>query len=109
MQSLTQKQMPSEIITTASLLKHGAIAFFGALVHALAAHRDGQAKTKLDIVTLTVISSFSGVIFGLLSCNFLGDSYISLAITGSGGYLGVEGLKQVTAALKKSILVNLGK
>lgn len=101
--------MPQEIITTATLMKHGVIAVFGALVHALSAHRDGSAKTKLDVLTLTVISSFSGVIFGLLSFHFLGDSYLSLAITGSGGYLGTEGLRQVTNALKKSILVNLGK
>ena len=50
-------------ITAAALLKHGSVALFGAIVHALNAHRNGQTKTMLDIITLTVISSFSGTMF----------------------------------------------
>lgn len=97
-------------ITTGALVKHGIIAIFGALVHALNAHRNGNTKSLLDILTLTVISSFSGVMFALLGLHFFGESsYITLALAGAGGFLGVEGMGIIIQILKKSLLANIQK
>lgn len=72
---------------------HGAIAIFGAVVHALKAHRNGQSKTFLDFVTLTVMSSFSGVMFAILGLQLFPDQiYVTLMLAGAGGFMGVEGM-----------------
>lgn len=95
-------------ITGAALTKHGAVAVFGAVVHALNAYRNGGAKSFVDMVMLTIISSFSGVIFAFVAFHVFGeDSYLTLAIAGSGGFLGVEGMAVLTRALKRSLLANL--
>lgn len=95
-------------ITGAALMKHGAVAIFGAVVHALNAYRNGGAKSFVDMAMLTIISSFSGVIFAFVAFHVFGeDSYLTLAIAGSGGFLGVEGMAVLTRALKRSLLANL--
>lgn len=72
---------------------HGLMAFFGAIVHAAKAHRAGNSKTWLDFVTLTIMASFSGVMFALVGFAFFPESgYLRIAFTGMGGYLGVEGM-----------------
>ncbi len=95
-------------VTGATIAKHGGIAFFGALVHALNAHRGGQTKSALDILTLTVISSFSGVMFAFLGLHFFGEgSYLTLALSGAGGFLGVEGMGIIVKMLKKTVEANI--
>jgi len=102
--------MPVVEITSAAVAKHGVVAFFGALVHALNAHRHGDTKSLLDILTLTVISSFSGVMFAFLGLHFFSEgSYLTLALAGAGGFLGVEGMGLVIKILKKSLLANISK
>jgi hypothetical protein len=83
--------MPEHIITTSALAKHGLIALFGAVVHALNAHRQGKAKGFIEILIFTVIASFSGVMFGLVAVYFFGFSYITLAITGAGIFWALRG------------------
>lgn len=101
--------MPERIIAS-SLGVHGAFAFFGALVHALNAHRHGGTKSLTDIAILTVISSFSGVMFAFVGLHFFAEgSYLTLALAGSGGFLGVEGMGVVIRILKNSLLVNIQK
>jgi hypothetical protein len=108
MYMLIKNNMPAEIIASGALAKHGVVAFFGALVHALNAHRHGDTKSFVDIVTLTVISSFSGVMFALIALHFFQDgSYLTLAFAGSGGFLGVEGMSLVIKVVKKSISANM--
>lgn len=95
-------------ITAAALLKHGSVALFGAIVHALNAHRNGQTKTVLDIITLTVISSFSGAMFSFVALYIYGDiNYLTLAIAGSGGFLGVEGMGIIIKVIKTSVTANI--
>jgi len=102
--------MQPELIASGALAKHGAVAFFGALVHALNAQRNGNTKSFLDVVTLTVISSFSGVMFAFIGLHFFSEgSYLTLALAGSGGFLGVEGMTVVVKILRKSFLANLEK
>ena len=99
--------MPTEVIATGALAKHGIVAFFGALVHALNAHRNGDTKSVLDIITLTIISSFSGVMFAFIGLHFFQEGgYLTLAFAGSGGFLGVEGMSFVVRTLKRSLEAN---
>ena len=80
------------------------------MVHALNAYRNGGSKSIIDMMMLTVISSFSGVMFAFVAFHVFGeDSYLTLAIAGSGGFLGVEGMSMLTKAIKKSILANIQK
>lgn len=87
---------------------HGGIALFGAIVHALNAHRAGQSKGLLDFILLSIMSSFSGVIFALVAFQFFDNPYITLAMAGSGGFLGVEGLT-VLASKLRDMLANVLK
>ena len=81
---------------------HFFLAFFGAMVHATKAHRDGQAKTFLDFLSLTFMSSFSGVMFSLIGLSmFEPNSYITLAMAGTGGFIGVEGMTYVVDYITK--------
>lgn len=78
---------------TTPYLAHGILAVFGAVVHASKSHRDGKSKTFIDFLTLTVMSSFSGVMFALIGFEVFGyESYLSLAMAGTGGFVGVEGM-----------------
>ena len=88
-----------------SVAKHGLIAAFGALAHAINAHRAGKTKGLLDFCLLTVMSSFSGVIFALVALHLFGNQYITLAAAGSGGFLGVEGLTILSAKIR-DVLAN---
>lgn len=84
---------------TSPYLAHAILAFFGAIVHASKTVRDGRAKGDtptqilLDFTILVIMSSFSGVMFALLGFEMFGiDSYLSMAMAGVGGYVGVEGM-----------------
>lgn len=100
--------MHHDIIIGSPIATHGAVAFFGALVHALNAQRNGGTKSVIDVITLTVISSFSGVMFALIGLHFFGEgSYFTLAIAGSGGFLGVEGMGIVVKIVKKAFIANM--
>jgi hypothetical protein len=102
--------MPAIEFTSGVFAKHILIAFFGAFVHALNAQRNGNTKNFLDVITLTIISSFSGVMFFIIGLHFLGEgSYLTIALAGSGGFLGVEGMTIIVSVLKKSVIANFGK
>ena len=95
----------SEPITTSIVAKHGSLALFGALVHALMAHRTGQSKTLMDLLVLMLVSSFTGVMFALLALHlFADDEYITLMCAGTGGYVGVEGMSIIVNRLKKFLI-----
>lgn len=84
---------------------HGGLALFGAIVHASKAHRAGESKTATDFIVLTIMSSFSGVMFSLVGFYFFGESqpYITMALAGTGGYLGVEGMAIIVDTLRTLI------
>lgn len=90
-------------------LIHGLMAVFGAIAHALRAHRDGRSKGVVDFVILTMMSSFSGVLFYLVSAQLFNNDYMTLAMAGAGGFLGVEGLTFLAGKLRDSLLSTLGK
>lgn len=90
-------------LTIGTILKHGFLALFGALAHAINMHRNGQSKGFMDFVLLAVMSSFSGVIFALLALQFFNNEYITLAAAGSGGFLGVEGLTVLATKMRDTL------
>ena len=70
-------------------LIHGLIALFGGLANALSSNPHSLKALFANII----VSSFAGFLFGLLALHFFGDKeYITLTISGMGGYLGKEGL-----------------
>ncbi len=83
-------------------LKHALIAVFGAVTHALVAQREGKTKSIMDFIILVIISSFTGVIFSMIAMHcFPEQSYLSMAIGGTGGYIGVEGMSIVIKYISK--------
>ena len=86
-----------------TVFKHGVLACTGAVAHAIQAHRTGRSKGLLDFILLSIMSSFSGVVFALLALNTFQNEYITLASAGIGGFLGVEGLTMISGKLKDSI------
>lgn len=90
--ALTQQASP--------YIAHGILAVFGAIVHASKAHREGKSKNFLDFCLLTLMSSFSGVMFALMGFEMFGStSYLTLAMAGTGGFIGVEGMTFITSYL----------
>ncbi len=101
------KRIMSEPVSTfavSAIAKHGLIAGFGALAHAINAHRTGKTKGLLDFCLLTIMSSFSGVIFALVALNLFENQYITLAAAGSGGFLGVEGLTVLSGKIREALV-----
>lgn len=86
-----------------NVIAHGTIAFFGAITHAAVAHRRGESKGVVDFFLLTVMSSFSGIVFALVSFQFFDNPYMTLAITGAGGFLGVEGLTVLAEKIRDAV------
>lgn len=97
------------LLAASSLVKHGALAVFGAVAHAINAHRLGRSKGLIDFLLLTILSSFSGVLFALAALYFFENQYITLAAAGSGGFLGVEGLTMLTQKIKDMLASNFKK
>lgn len=91
------------------LVLHGIMAFFGAVAHASQVHRTGESKGFWDFVILTLMSSFSGIVFALVALQVFDNPYMTLAMTGAGGFLGVEGLTALSSSLRDTIVETLGK
>lgn len=91
-------------IASVTMVKHGLMALFGAVANALRAHRSGTSKGLADFIFLTVMSSFSGVVFSLVAHVTLGDTYLTLAAAGAGGFLGVEALSVMSERIRDSIV-----
>ncbi len=85
------------------ILKHGILAVFGGIVHALSAYRRGETRGILDIVILSIISSFTGIIFAFIALSFQPEGYFTYAAAGVGGFLGIEGMAWVTEIIKKKL------
>jgi len=93
---------PTGGITLGVVAKHGMIALFGGIAHAINASRNGETKGWLDFAFLTVLSSFFGLLFGFMSIHFLGaNEYLTVTIAGTGGFLGVESLKMIIPILRR--------
>ena len=90
-------------LTIATILKHGVLAVFGAIAHAINVHRSGGSKGIMDFILLAIMSSFSGVIFALVALQFFSNEYITLAAAGSGGFLGVEGLTVLAGKIRDTL------
>lgn len=86
-----------------TVTKHGFLAVFGALAHAINVHRNGGSKGFTDFLLLAVMSSFSGIIFALVALQFLQNEYLTLAAAGSGGFLGVEGLTVLAEKIRDTL------
>lgn len=99
---------PASTLTLGIVLKHGILALFGAIAHAIHVHRNGKSKGFVDFILLSLMSSFSGIIFALIALQFLHNEYLTLAAAGSGGFLGVEGLT-IVAQRFKVVLANFIK
>jgi len=86
---------------------HGVLAVFGSLVHASRAYRAGETKSLIDFLALAFVSSFSGVMFALLGLHLFGESsYITMAMAGTGGFVGVEGMTWVVEFMRTRIFQN---
>lgn len=93
-----------EPFSSASILAHAFLAILGAVVHASKAHRLGESKTVVDFLTLIVMSSFSGAMFALIGFQFFSDQiYLTMAMAGTGGYIGVEGMTLIVERVKSII------
>lgn len=96
--------MQEHIGPSTPLIAHGMIALFGAFVHASRVYRNGGTKNLLDFIVLTIMSSFSGVMFSLIGLHYFGESsYLTLALAGTGGFLGVEGMTFVVEYIRDKV------
>ena len=101
-------------INYTELIRHAMIAFFAGFAHAL------NEKTYLEkkswwskageFVASMLVASFAGVVFGLLSIEYFGEgSYVALAVTGAGGFMGAKGLRAITNSLMGILKIALEK
>lgn len=91
----------TEPISTSALATHWMLAIFWAFVHALSAHRTGKSKTFIDFISLVIMSSFTGIMFTLIALHLFPTApYLIYAMSGTGGYLGIEGMSMVVEYFK---------
>jgi len=91
----------SEPITTSAIATHWTLAVFWAFVHALNAHRTWKSKTFIDFLSLTIMSSFTWVMFTLLGLHlFPSAPYIVYAMSWTGWYLWIEWMSILVGYLK---------
>lgn len=98
----------SDLLLSPIASKHAMLALLGGIVHALMSYRSGETKSPADLLILSIISAFTGVIFALIAMHFFPGTYLTYASAGFGGFIGVEGMAYLTAFLKKK-LKNLSK
>lgn len=99
MQELTEI---SKSISSAAITKHGIIALFGGVANAINKHRTGESKGLLDFVALSLLSSFFGLLFGLIALSLgKNNEYLTLCAAGMGGWLGIEGAGIISSYIKK--------
>jgi uncharacterized membrane protein YqgA involved in biofilm formation len=90
------------VATTTYVFQHAVIAILGGLAHAINKHRTGESKTVADFLLLAIMSSFFGVLFGFLAIHFYPESeYLTMAVSGIGGWLGTESTGVLVAFLSK--------
>lgn len=99
----------AELTGSQLLYAHGLLAIFGALVHASNAHRKGASKTLLDFLILTLMASFTGILFALVAFSVFDNPYLTLAFTATGGYWGVEGIAWLIEVLKTALSTKLNQ
>lgn len=93
-----------EPISSSQVLTHASLAFFWAIVHALNAHRQGTSKTLLDWLILTIMSSFTWVMFTLVWLYiFPTATYLLFAMSGAGWYVWVEWMSFILWIIKNRI------
>lgn len=93
--------MADPTISLTYIAQHAMVAFFGGITHAINKHRNGQSKTFMDFILLTIMSSFFGVLFGFLGIHFFPNSeYLTMALAGTGGWLGVESMGFILEVIK---------
>lgn len=81
----------SEHLSTSVITNHTIIALFGGITHAINKHRNGESKTMIDFILLTIMSSFFGVLFGFIAISlYPNNEYLTMAVAGTGGWLGIE-------------------
>lgn len=92
----------STTVSISVLVKHGSVALVGGFAHAINKHRTGESKGWLDLFALTAMSSFFGLLFGFIALYlFNNNEYITLAMAGTGGWLGIEGIGMLMGIIKK--------
>lgn len=71
--------------------KIGAMALFGALANAINSHRNGKTRSTIDFFMLWTMSSFFGFIIGFIGLSLFKENiYAIMAMSGTGGWLGIE-------------------
>lgn len=96
-----------EQLSLSLIAKHAIVAVFGGVAHAINKQRNGQTKGVMDFILLVVLSSFFGVIFGLLAVNFYpSNEYLTLAVAGAGGWLGIESTGILIDTIRKILFPN---
>ena len=92
----------STAVSVSILIKHGSVALIGGFAHAINSHRNGESKGLIDLIALAAMSSFFGLLFGFIALYLFGNNeYITLAMAGTGGWLGIEGIGILLGVIKK--------
>lgn len=101
---ITNIYMSIEGISLGLLIKHGSLALFWAIVHALSDHRSWKSKSFLDFIILIIMSSFTWVMFTLLALHTIPDSpYLIYAMSWTWWYLWIEWMSVLVGYLKNKI------
>ncbi len=82
------------------ILIHGLLAAIGGIVRVLA---ENKKYSFWYYLSQAVISSFAGVLIGLLTAEIIQSEYIRLAMAGTAGYMGSSALHLLSKKLTKKL------
>lgn len=85
------------------------IGLLGGLVNALDAGENCDKPLSYRyLIVQTFIGGFSGLMFGFVGCYILGENpYLLTIIAGSGGVLGMRGIRGLSNVVRKFIEFNI--
>lgn len=80
-----------------------AVIIFGSIAHATSrlkvARDNDQEFTQTDFIILTIIASFSGLVFGLAGTLFFENQVMIILCSAIGSFLGMAGLNHLAAVI----------
>jgi hypothetical protein len=88
------------------------VIIFGAIVHATAqlkiARETNSEFEFMDFAILTVIASFSGLVFGLFSTFFFDSEVAVILASAIGAFLGMAGLNKIASIFLDLLVARAG-
>jgi hypothetical protein len=89
------------------IMKIGIMSFIAGITGALNRYQTGEKLKTLDILIISMVHSFFGVLMGIIAKTSTSSEWIILGCAGTGGFLGITSLTIIKGWLNSIINIKL--